>query len=919
MLARSSFRLSLTVAALLLLLVAGTAGAQVTGKLIGRVTDADGAPLPGATVTIASPALLGGPRVEQSDADGRYEFPRLAPGVYSIKVELDAFVPQERTEVEVRLDRTTEVRVELPLGSFGEEVVVTAVTPVVDPQQISTSVNFDEVYLEQAAVGTANRSYQNILFQAPGVATATGGGSNPAVFGSTYQENAFYIDGSNTTDPVTMTFGTNFNFDAIKEISLLTGGFEAEYGNATGGVVNVITKSGGNDFSGTLDVRYDDESFRESGEFFDPSQQKVKNIDPAATLGGPILRDRLWFFTSYERPETDFQATGSPTVRNFTGDYYLGKLSFQATPSWQVVGQVSGDPADIENGAANPETRTSESQAVQEQGGTIAQIYATGVLSDRWLVDLKVASNRQSLDTMPISGDLDSPAFQNVSTGERYGNYENAQFSDRDRDEYKAAVSYFADDWAGSHEIKVGTEYSDLNFSSANYPTAGLNYTTRIVNGVEIPRNFSANPNQNFQDSTGEVLGVYAQDAWQVTPALTLKLGLRYDQAQFTNNVGEDAGDLAKLQPRLGAAWDVTGDGKTYLRASWGRFMHPASTRLPSINAFDNSTNPRVIAWSCDYLRQQSFGLGPEVGCGEIAQLAQTFFGFEGSIVPDPFGVQPEGWVVQSIIGATGAGIIIDPNLDATYADTLILSAEREIFRRTSVELTYVDKETNDIFEDTCDGIFLGDKTPGHACNNFALTNLPELTRTYEGAILKVESRAVDWLHVVSSLTWSESKGSIEATQYAGGDADFFPDDFVNRFGYLSDQRRWRFKLNGYVQLPKNFALGFDGFYSSPFVYDVTDAAASQGSDVLFVERRGSRLANTNYQLDLQVSKAFTLGQGLDLSLIGSVTNVFSTERPIRVCEDVNGCALGGNTVDLGDPLAWQRPRSYQAGVRLVF
>ena len=107
---------------------------------------------------------------------------------------------------------------------------------------------------------------------------------------------------------------------------------------------------------------------------------------------------------------------------------------------------------------------------------------------------------------------------------------------------------------------------------------------------------------------------------------------------------------------------------------------------------------------------------------------------------------------------------------------------------------------------------------------------------------------------MVSSLTWSESKGSNEATQFAGGDYDVFPDDFVNRFGYLSDHRRWRFKLNGYVQLPRRFTLGFDGFWSSPYVFNVTDAANSTGNDVLFVERRGSRQGNDTYQLDLQLA-----------------------------------------------------------------
>lgn len=903
----------------LALAVAGTAFAQ-SGKLTGRVTATDGSALAGATVTIESPDLLGGPRVTTTDAEGGFDFPTLAPGTYTVRVALDGFATQEKTAVEVRLNRTTELRVQLSLAMVADEVVVTADTPVVDPERVSTSQNFSLIYLENAAIGTANRSYQDVLIQAPGVTDIADGGGNPNVFGSTFQENAYYIDGSNTTDVVTETFATNFNFDAIKEISFQTAGYEAQYGSATGGVIDVITKSGGNSFSGTLDLRYDDESFRESGEFFDPDRQKQSNFDPAATLGGPVVRDKLWFFTSYEQPQTEFQATGSLTSRDFEGRYYLGKLSFQLTPNWTLVGQTSGDPATIDNVARPAASVLPEAQAKQEQGGNITQASALGVVSPSLLFDFKASRNRQELDLTPQVGDLETPGFQNLTTGEFYGNYQNAQFSNRDRDEAKASLSYFLDGFAGSHEFKGGVEYSDLSFRSANFTTGDYRYTTRIVNDVEILRDFNFDTDRSFTDSTGEVRGAYLQDSWDPLPNLTLKLGLRYDRSEFTNNIGERVVDFTKVQPRIGAAWDVQGDGKTILRANWGRFMHPASTRLSSVAAFDDRAQPRINAFSCEYLRQQTFGLPPGSGvpCEEIAAIVHDVFGFEGSIVQEPRGFDPDGWVAASIIGATGEGLLIDPNLEPTYADTWIVSAERKVLDRSSIELSYVQKDTKDIFEDTCVGNVDGSRDPGNDCSNFEVTNLPELTRSYEGAILKFESRAVDWLHVLSSLTWSESKGSIESTQYAGGDYDFYPDDFVNRFGYLADHRKLRFKLNGYAQLPAKLTLGVGAFWSSPFVYNVVDAAGSTGSSARFVEPRGSREGNENYQLDLQLSRALDLGP-VDLSLIGSVINVASSERPTARCGDISGCTVGADRVDLGDPIAWQRPRSYQAGVRIVF
>src|SRR6185503_16610149 len=219
----------------------------------------------------------------------------------------------------------------------------------------------------------------------------------------------FLVDGIDTTDPVTATFGTNFNFDAIQEISFLTGGFDAEYGRATGGVVNVITKSGGNEFSGTADVRYTGDSFTEKGEHFDPDAQSNKSLTPGATLGGPIMRDKLWFFLADEYNNTETKQAFEAATEEFKGNYYLGKLTWQANPSWQAALKHSGDPADIDNDGIAVGT-SAEAATFQEQGGTITQADVTGVLSQSLLWDLKAARNRQELNAFPQSGNFNAAA-----------------------------------------------------------------------------------------------------------------------------------------------------------------------------------------------------------------------------------------------------------------------------------------------------------------------------------------------------------------------------------------------------------------------------------------------------------------------------------------------------------------------------
>ena len=864
------------------------------------------------TVTATAPTQIGGAQVTVTDAQGAFAFPALTPGFFSVTVELDSFVTQEMTEVQVRLDRVTEIQVQLTSGQFEDQVVVTAEAAVIDPEQVSTGQTFTEQYLQKASVGNASRSYQAALGQAAGVVS---GGGNPNVFGSTVGENAWYVDGLNTTDPVTSTFSGNYSFDIIQEISFQTGGYEAEFGNATGGVVNVITKSGGNDFSGTLDFRYVDDSFFEEGEFFDPDEQPTKTEDPSLTIGGPIVRDKFWFFLGLNRPETERTPAGSPTTRVFAGDIWFSKFSWQLDPSWRVVLKANGDPTDIDNANAGA-FRPPETTRKQEQGGDIYQLDLAGVLNANALWDVRVGLSRRELNSFPMSGDLETPGEQNITTGQFGVNFGNAQFSDRDRDFLSSSLTWFVDEANGSHEFKGGVEYNDTYFESQNYTTGDYFFTRRFVGdnlaNADIYRSFTNNPNRQINAFEGINLSLYAQDSWSISDSLTMKLGVRYDEASFDDNLGQEVTSLDKVQPRIGFAWDVSGDGKTIARASWGTFMHPSALTSASFAERVGNVAPTTVAFSCNYIRQVTFGLPADApfGCPVLAGALGL-----SEIVGDPFGYDPEGWIV---VQRTGAGVAnqVSDDLTATYQDTLILGVERQVAKRTSVELSYINKETSDIFEDTCNGNF---PTPsaGSDCSFYFMYNIPGLTREYEGVILRLESRAFDWLHLASSLTWSESKGNIQYTQNAGIAFDIFPDHFDNTFGYLDDHRDWRFKVNGYVDLPYNFILGFDGFWSSDSRWSVFEPASIYGDT--FVEPRGSRKGNSNYQLDLQLTKSFQISD-VRLQLVGAVINALDSERPIDRCEDLAGCVtVQGNAADLLDPVNWQNPRRYELGVRLEF
>lgn len=902
---KQTIRVALSFAMLLSLWGAAVSG-QTHGRLAGEATDENGTGLPGVTVSAESPQQIGGVQTATTGGAGSFQFPRLAPGVYTVTFELQGFISQQRTDVEVRLDGTTELHVVMTSANFGDEVIVTTETPVVDTEQVSMTQSYSEEYLQNTSIGSSNRSYLSVLSDAAGV---TSSGGNAIVFGSTTDENAYLVDGLDTTDPVTATFGVQLNFDAIQEMAFHTGGFEAEYGRATGGVINVITKSGGNDFEGTLDARYRDTSFTSSGEHFDADSSENEQTDINATLGGPILQDKLWFFLAGSQFAAERTNSGDPVAQDIESQTWLAKATWQLSPNWQATAKYSADPAEFGNLLASPQDSL-DTLRFQEQGGDLLTLSVDGILSPFLFWDAKAQVMLQELNAFPQSGDLTTPGILDLATNISSQNNTNAQFSDRDRDEIRSSLTYFLDDFAGNHELKVGAEYSDLFFRSSNNTTGELIFYDD--SSVVGPYLFVTFPDAGVEEDTGNLLGGFVQDSWRINSQLTVKAGVRYDQVDYDTDAGGQVASLDKLQPRLGVAWDITGDGKTMARASAGRFMHPNALTLPSFGRA--AVTPPSEQWvSCSWTEAIT-GL-PANQCS----LAYVLFGISnapGPVISDPTGHDPAGWWRLAEL-SSGAPNQIDPNLSAMYSDQIIVGIERELYDRTSIEVSYVKKETEDIFEDTCNGN-LPSRDPNAACDFYVMANLPELTREYEGVTVQFETRHPDWLNLRASYTWSESQGNVEGTQNAGVDYDYFPAHFENRFGYLSDDRRHRLKVTGFALLPLDFTVGFNAFWSDKAAYNVTESAVTAGLAPYgrhFVEPRGSRrFDDPRYNLDLEVAKGFALGD-TRLKLIATVFNVFDDEQVTTVCTSVEGCGSAA----VGDALNYSRPRSFEAGIRFEF
>lgn len=885
---------------ILLGVIAGPAAAQLTGSISGVARDAAGAPLSGVGVTITSPVLQGR-RMAVTGSDGTYRVLNLAAGGdYQVVFALLGFRTFEATKQEVRLGLDLQVNATMQVSSVAAEVAVTSETLMVDVTQTNTQQNYDRDYLKNVPIGSfSSTPYQRVVGQAPGVVLSAPGNPNPNVLGSRPLDNGWQVDGVNTSDPTYHTWTMPMNLDAVQEMSIQTSSYAAEYGRASGGIINVVTKAGGNDFKGTFDIRYDDNRFTENGVHFDNSQSKARNTPWGATLGGPVAKDVLWFFLNtnrsdyYRTPFTDnpviLSQNPTPPVRAFTGWSYGGKLSFTVIPELEGFFSFQNAPSEVtgatDNAAIRPEATYTNNQGPYR----LFSLKLSGVLNQNWLADLNLGIWRlpPGAGSTPASGYVTS-AWKNTQGNVWYDNFRQGSSSSSGRDLGGVSTTYLVGDVLGSHQLKTGFDTDRTSLQSSTTWTGTPSNASfcpgpagRTCGAYFFFNGFDAAGNRipyrqfvNESDDsgpTGRSYAAYLQDQWSPIRNLALNLGLRWDKTKFYGSSGPNLFSFVKLQPRLAAAWDVVGDGRNRLSASWGYYYTDPGLTVAALSDFGYSYPvQRIYQWSA--------------AAGTWKFLNQTGGGYAS---------QP----------------LIDSPLYPTYVEQVNVAFERKIVRGLSGAVTYVYKKTHDIFDDTC--------SSQPDCPKKILSNRPgasfgvtdALQANYFAWMFALDYRSAR-VHAYSSYVYSKNQGSVDqVTQYQGDDFNWYPDNFVNRYGYLGDDARNRFKLYGAWRIPWiETTLSFAYNYQSGLPYTVTQASPFDGN--IYVEPRGTdRMAVLN-NLDLQFMKAISVQSRLSITPIFTIFNVFSQEQPTAY-----GTTVG--SLILRQPIAWNRPRTYQIGVRI--
>jgi outer membrane receptor for ferrienterochelin and colicin len=616
-------RVRMVLAAIVVLaLAAGAAAQTTTGTISGRVLDSQGGALPGATVTAKSPNLQGS-REAVTSANGDYILTGLPSGPYSISVSLSGFQTHTRSVV---LAPTQVLPLEITLGpaQITEEITVVASTAdtLMKTAQIATNFSQDLI----ASLPTS-RDLNSILLMAPGV-HPTGPAGAFSFGGSVSFENLFLLNGVSINENIRgQAFDTAIE-DAIQETTVANGGVSAEFGRFSGGVVNIITKSGGNRFSGSFRESLNNDNWRtlspfETARLATTPEPRIDNVVPTYeyTLGGPVMRDKLWFFTSGRlRDESQGRtliATNVPYEFREEQRRYEVKGTYSLTPAHRFQANYNHhDRSQINNTFntnASMDLRSLGTRKLPER------LYAgtyTGTLSNKLFVEALVSkrtlrfigSGAKSTDLIEGTLLIDnsrgatrwwSDTFCGVCTPEG-----------RDAEDVFVKATYFlSTPRFGSHNVVFGYDtFNDIRES--NNHQSGSDY--RIASAGAILSGNGAGENDLFPiflgDGTTQIIwnpileesegsafrthSGFVNDTWRVSDRLTANVGLRYDKNHGKDQAGNLVAKDSAFAPRLGIIWDPTGNGTWSVTASVAKYV--AAISNPVADASSAGGNPQT-------------------------------------------------------------------------------------------------------------------------------------------------------------------------------------------------------------------------------------------------------------------------------------------------------------------------------------
>jgi hypothetical protein len=960
-----------------LVAVAAPAFAQTTGRIVGTIEDAQGAVLPGVTVTVTSPQLQGA-STAITDATGQYRFPSLPPGPYHVKAELAGFKSAEN-DVRVGIDQTVTLALKLAVAGVAETVNVIGSSTVVDTTSTAGGISAGAEVFNNLPIA---RDFYGITKLAPGVTQDTYG---PSIGGSSSAENQYIIDGLNTTGVNTGVEGKTLNFDFVQEVEVKTGGLNAEYGRLTGGAVNVLTKSGGNTFHGDFfgfgeggGLQATNTSGSKLPQTATTTLNTAHRADYGGDLGGYLVKDKVWFFGAFDRVDQRDEATilrtlaapGSPAVgsivpADISKNLFAAKITLRPSQSHTITGTVFGDP-NTRNGAifttANNQQFLINGPASTWQGtldsGSVDSIGRyEGVYGSGTLLAVSVGQHREK-EVYGGPG-ASTPQFldQRVTPTQAsggFGVYDNQNFK---RNVVKGDLTKY---WA-AHTIKVGGDFENITAVVDRFEGgAGQRIYTFAKNGITYYRhryyvNDQAAGFSRTDPTTWTILNpleatpktqnasLYGQDSYKVLSNLSINYGVRWERQHVLGRDASAGFALNKnIAPRVGFVWDPTNTGKSKVYANYGRF-------------YENIPQDINI---------RAFG-------GETQAFAYNFSQDPSNTIP--LTTTPSK---SSLLG--GSSEPVDPNLKGQYISEYLGGFEYELMPETTVGARVTYRTLGRVIEDflvpSTGNYFIanpGEGTLGQSLGFYdGVTTAPSPTAQRKNTQVELTLRkrhSNNW-QFLGSYVWAKLEGNYDGTfQNSTGQLDpninsafDYADFMVNSYGQLSNQHKHQVKgdasyvvtggpldglniggaLHWYSGLPLT-AYGYSFAYSNWEYYLTPRGSLGYGP--------------ADYEVDLHIGYPFKLGSTAKANLLLDVFNVLNRQGatilderynlqkdgpcggiPSNLCNGDGGLLAAPNTVNALTQLPnvngsatnpdflkagaqFTLPRSLRIGLRLTF
>jgi hypothetical protein len=933
---------------------------EQTGQINGTVKDTSGAVLPGVTVEALSLATGAVASSVATDGAGVYRFIGLRPGKYEISAKLQGFTTTKSQPVDLRLGQVLAVELALAVGGVAESVSVTAESPLIDTKQNARQSNIRD---EQIALLPHGRDFTSLVTQAPGAnAEAKLGGLS--IDGASAGENRYIIDGIETTDLQDGTSGKNLNVDLVEEVQIKSSGYTAEYGGAMGGVINTVTKSGSNDFHGTAGLQYQGNQTSgglslapgsvisgsgptvystgvpnlrtsltnsDASEYVTYPEDDYSRYEPSISLGGPIARDKAWFFGAYNPALIKYDRTVTPeTAEN------PAAASSVTTRKDQIQFITANTTAQIGN---NLRTRVAYNNSWEKRKGLLANpngldpagtnysktsefpnwtlsANADWVPSQRFVVGMRGGYYKTDWHDTNVTNEplyrwntTNNIGFPGVPESLQHGTGFTSIPTNTGTDQDQFTRAFFHVDGTvyasagGEHQVKFGMQYDRTGnkvLSGELRPRVTLRWGLGLAPTPDDPlmqgpfgyysvRSQEVDPSRGFI-TQGDIhmnnLGFFVQDAWTINNKLTVNVGVRTERERvptYTTGAdipefGVDFGYKDKFAPRVGAAYDLRGDGKWKIFGSWGLFYDFFKLELP----------------------RGSFGGDKWIEYYYTLDTADWPNLLASSACPPAC---PGSFIRQTDFRHPSFGSdAIDPDLKPMRLQEATAGLDHELNSQLAVGVHYVHKQIDTAIEDTGSLDASGNEiyviaNPGEGLTALAFTdpavNLPKPKRDYDSVEFFLDKRFASNWSLRTSYLWSRLYGNYSGLSQSDEQGRTSPN--VGRlfdypammfdqhgqpvFGPLATDRPHQFKAQFIYQFNFGTAVGLNEFLASgvPVSREIGILPTSN-FPVNYLGRLSDGRTDRFSQTDLFVQHELKLGGGRRLQLQANVLNLFNQE-----------------------------------------